>query len=319
MKTSALAAAVCLLLLSVPSVFALDLLLEDFSDGVIDDPDIILSGDAILGTRAGGEGGSALLRQLAGANGTGWGIGFTMDFEDVEVTDSDVLLVEYESFSDAATDSQELYKVSVIVNGEGELGDGALELINVSHNKLGTGQFVGTTWGQVAAGGNSANAKFAGLANWDTTDGVSPEELDEVYRVRAAFRIGTFEDELFTNVEHLLVNSTGLVDFADVGTVESSTGTIGRSASGSPAARSLSSMCSFSVPGSRRGASERAITDGRHLRGRETCSQPAMPRTAGDTIVLSESSHGVAGFSSQTSSISPQKTDSGSPRSVSVL
>ena len=217
MKTSLLAAAVCLLLLlSVPSAFALDLLLEDFGDGVIDDPNIVLSGDAVLGTRTGGEGGSALLRQLAEASGTGWGIGFTLDFEDVELTDSDVLLVEYDAFCDAATNSQELYKVSVIVNGEGELGAGALELINVSHSKAGTGEFVGTTWGQVAAGGNSANAKYVGLANWDTTDGVSPEELDEVYRIRAAFRIGTFGDELFTNVEHLLLNSTGLVTSADV-------------------------------------------------------------------------------------------------------
>ena len=77
------------------------------------------------------------------------------------------------------------------------------------------GKYVGTTWAQIGPGGNQKNAKFAGLANWDTTDGVDMDELDVVYDTRAVFRLD-FEDEFVTNVEHSLLNSTGLVTEADV-------------------------------------------------------------------------------------------------------
>ena len=61
--------AVTVAMLSCSNGMAIELLWEDFSDGVIDDEGLIISGDAELGVRTGGAGGPAFVRQLAGASG----------------------------------------------------------------------------------------------------------------------------------------------------------------------------------------------------------------------------------------------------------
>ena len=72
-----------MLFVSVNLCVGVELLNEDFSDGVLDDSEIVLTGDANLGERVGGSGGVALVRDVVGESGTGWGMGFSKALDNV--------------------------------------------------------------------------------------------------------------------------------------------------------------------------------------------------------------------------------------------